>query len=269
MRKDEKNRFDLVNDPRPDTGVNDGWWIRANQGHSMQVCRLELSTTDDYLYVYPRMLKSPTHLSLRRTRSPWPYTGQIDVHGRLLVCHSTFSARLPAHHSHLATQGLSRMKRTHIHLAQGVPGSGVISGTYVHPLHAFAYLNHAPRPAGMRSSADILIHVDLAKALAAGVPFFLSSNGVVLTPGDARGFLAPEFFSRVEARKGKALPGWESTGREVFAVPSLSQEAEADVSPSVATAKEDSEVIAETAMEDTSAFAQKEGEAITKAPPAP
>lgn len=61
----------------------------------------------------------------------------------------------------------------------------------------------------MRASADILIHVDLARALAAGIPFFLSANGVVLTAGDERGYLSPEFFSRVETKKGEVLPGWE------------------------------------------------------------
>lgn len=29
---------------------------------------------------------------------------------------------------YLGTEGLSKMTRNHIHLAQGVPGSGVISG---------------------------------------------------------------------------------------------------------------------------------------------
>jgi RNA:NAD 2'-phosphotransferase (TPT1/KptA family) len=36
-----------------------------------------------------------------------------------------------------AKKGLSKMKRTHIHMAQGVPGSGVISGEHqVHVVEA-------------------------------------------------------------------------------------------------------------------------------------
>ena len=43
--------------------------------------------------------------------------------------------------------GLSRMKRTHIHLAPGKPGeTGVISG--------------------MRSSAEVIIYIDIQKAIA-------------------------------------------------------------------------------------------------------
>jgi 2'-phosphotransferase len=61
----------------------------------------------------------------------------------------------------------------------------------------------------MRNSADILIYIDLKKALDAGIKFFLSANGVVLTAGDDTGFLKPEFFSRVEDKKGVPLPGWD------------------------------------------------------------
>lgn len=74
--------------------------------------------------------------------------------------------------------GLSKMKRNHIHLAQGVPGEGVISG--------------------MRTSSQVLIFINLQKALDAGIKFFLSNNGVILTEGDDEGFLRPEFFERVE-----------------------------------------------------------------------
>ncbi|KAH9004610.1 hypothetical protein EDB86DRAFT_3072097 [Lactarius hatsudake] len=88
----------------------------------------------------------------------------------------------------ISTQGLSRMGRNHIHLAQGIPGDGVISG--------------------MRNSAQVLIYVDVQKALDAGITFSLSENGVVLTEGDERGFLSPEYFLRVEDRQSGPIPGW-------------------------------------------------------------
>ena len=62
----------------------------------------------------------------------------------------------------------------------------------------------------MRNSSPILIFIDVQKALAAGIKFYLSANGVVLTEGDEKGYLRPEFFSRVEtASNGQALPGWD------------------------------------------------------------
>jgi RNA:NAD 2'-phosphotransferase (TPT1/KptA family) len=39
VEKDSKSRYRLVEEPdtNPGTDEVDGWWIRANQGHSMQV----------------------------------------------------------------------------------------------------------------------------------------------------------------------------------------------------------------------------------------
>jgi 2'-phosphotransferase len=65
---------------------------------------------------------------------------------------------------------------------------------------------------GLRKSAQILIFIDIPKALDAGIKFFLSDNGVVLTEGDASGILKSEFFSRVENRRRAPLPGWEGSG---------------------------------------------------------
>jgi 2'-phosphotransferase len=58
---------------------------------------------------------------------------------------------------------------------------------------------------GMRSYSQILIFINLQKALDAGIKFFLSDNGVVLTEGDAEGLLRPEFFEKVENSKGEIM----------------------------------------------------------------
>ena len=73
-----------------------------------------------------------------------------------------------------------------------------------------ASVTKSDSPAGMRESAQVLIYIDMQKALEAGVLFFLSENGVVLTEGDIHGFLSPEYFLRVEDRKGRPIPGWPS-----------------------------------------------------------
>jgi len=79
----------------------------------------------------------------------------------------------------IKTDGLSRMTRNHIHFAIGEIGAdGVISG--------------------MRSSAQVLIYLDVQKALDDGVPLFVSSNSVVLSPGVGdRGVIGPEYFLAV------------------------------------------------------------------------
>ena len=75
--------------------------------------------------------------------------------------------------------GLCRMERNNIHMATGLPSeAGVISG--------------------MRRSSELLIYIDMSRAMASGIPFYLSSNGVVLTPGvGSEGYIPPEFFRSV------------------------------------------------------------------------
>uniref|UniRef100_A0A8C1CB80 2'-phosphotransferase n=1 Tax=Cyprinus carpio carpio TaxID=630221 RepID=A0A8C1CB80_CYPCA len=139
-----KQRFKLCHHPE------DGrLQIRANQGHSVQVTDLELRAVALDDPDYPRE-----------------------------AVHGSYMKHWPSIHS----QGISRMNRTHIHLAPGLPGEGgVISG--------------------MRQSCDLAVYIDVAKAMSDGIQFFWSENGVLLTPGDAAGMLAPRYFSRAQRLK--------------------------------------------------------------------
>ncbi|KAG9223918.1 hypothetical protein CCMSSC00406_0004466 [Pleurotus cornucopiae] len=81
----------------------------------------------------------------------------------------------------IALQGLSRMNRNHIHLARHLPDS--------QPATAIS---------GLRAGSDIFVYINLHLALSSGIKFFLSANGVVLTPGDEAGLLHPRLFEKVE-----------------------------------------------------------------------
>ncbi|XP_061692115.1 tRNA 2'-phosphotransferase 1 isoform X2 [Syngnathoides biaculeatus] len=118
--------------------------IRANQGHTLQVKDLELK---------PVLAGSPD-------------CPAEAVHGSYM--HNWSS---------IQQHGLSRMRRTHIHLAPGLPQeNGVISG--------------------MRRDCDLVIFIDVPKALADGIEFFWSENRVLLTTGNFEGKLPPVYFSR-------------------------------------------------------------------------
>ncbi|XP_056144637.1 tRNA 2'-phosphotransferase 1 [Lampris incognitus] len=133
----DKQRFKLR--PHPQDGRLQ---IRANQGHTVQVMDLELRP------VVAGSADCPAEA----------------VHGSYL-----------RNWSSIQQQGLSRMKRTHIHLAPGLLGEdGVISG--------------------MRRNCDLAIFIDIPKALAEGIQFFWSENGVLLTPGNSEGKLLPRHF---------------------------------------------------------------------------
>ncbi|KIY52983.1 hypothetical protein FISHEDRAFT_34389 [Fistulina hepatica ATCC 64428] len=88
----------------------------------------------------------------------------------------------------IAKLGLLKMGRNHIHIAQGLAGDGVVSG--------------------MRNSSQVFIYIDVQKAIDAGIKFFLSDNGVILTEGDERGVLSTSFFTKVQRRNGHPVPGW-------------------------------------------------------------
>ncbi|KAG1793120.1 uncharacterized protein HD556DRAFT_1238414 [Suillus plorans] len=171
--KDQKQRFHLLAEPRSSDSPSDIWWIRANQGHSLQTVTLDMQPITSALDV-PMAVHGTT-------LSAWELIGKFtSMRWFVLLTHLS------------ATQGLSKVKRNHIHLAQGIPGDNVMSG--------------------MRNSSQILIFVDLQKALDAGVLFYLSANGVVLTEGN-EGFLSPTYFQRVEFAKGRLpVPGWEGAG---------------------------------------------------------
>lgn len=76
-------------------------------------------------------------------------------------------------------KGLNRMGRNHMHLAIGLPGDGVISG--------------------MRSSCQVVIEINMTRAMHGPhrIPFFISSNKVVLAEGLEDGSLPAAYFRYV------------------------------------------------------------------------
>jgi len=143
--------------------------IRANQGHSIKI------DTDGLL------------TSITQEAGNVPET----------VIHGTDE---PSWKLILKSGGLRRMGRNHMHFASGLPAG-------FKPLSSFTGATegneNAPVISGMRKNSSILIYIDIHAALAAGIKFFVSENGVILTEGNEQGILSYEFFKRVESRKAK------------------------------------------------------------------
>ncbi|XP_026991219.1 tRNA 2'-phosphotransferase 1 isoform X2 [Tachysurus fulvidraco] len=158
---DEKKRFKMKNHIE-----NGRPQIRANQGHTVQVEDLELTAV---------VLGAPD-------------CPQEAVHGSYMI-----------HWSSIRSQGLSRMKRTHIHLVPCLPGEGqVISGRYTWNSWMFIVETHC---SGMRPKCELAVYINVPKAIADGIKFFWSENRVLLTPGDADGVLPPRYFLRAQRLK--------------------------------------------------------------------
>jgi len=120
--------------------------IRANQGHSFEVHTLKLkSITAENVDDYPTV-----------------------IHGTYLAPWTQF----------IKTDGLSRMKRQHIHFAaQEFDSRQTISG--------------------IRKSCQVLIYLDLPLAIANQLKFWESENGVILSEGDPDGMISPTYFKEV------------------------------------------------------------------------
>uniref|UniRef100_A0A2K6SP67 2'-phosphotransferase n=1 Tax=Saimiri boliviensis boliviensis TaxID=39432 RepID=A0A2K6SP67_SAIBB len=164
--------------------------IRANQGHSLQVrVRGQAGQPDGRDPCLPRWshccpFNQVPELELMPLETPQALPP--------VLVHGTFWKHWPS----ILLKGLSCRGRTHIHLAPGLPGDpGVISG--------------------MRPHCEIAVFIDGPLALADGMPFFRSANGVILTPGNTDGLLLPKYFKEAlqlrPTRKPLSLAGDEET----------------------------------------------------------
>lgn len=163
---DEKQRYTMLAKADADATSDKpaDFLIRANQGHSVKM--------------ESEGLLKPV------TKDDMPASA---VHG---TTHAAWSLIV-------ASGGLKPMGRNHVHFASGLPAgfkSVVEDGE--------SAADAAPVISGMRKTSTILVFLDLAKALDAGLVFGMSDNGVVLTEGNKDGLVPLELFQRVEDRTG-------------------------------------------------------------------
>ncbi|KAF2738757.1 hypothetical protein EJ04DRAFT_509329 [Polyplosphaeria fusca] len=154
-------------DPIPESEEPRDYLIRANQGHSIKV------DAEGLLVPITREAGNVPECCVHGTdEAAW----------RLIV----------------KSGGLRRMGRNHIHFAAGLPKgfTSVVDGA-----EEEEEKEQPPVISGMRKSSTVLVYVDVDAALEAGIKFFVSENGVVLSEGNEKGFLPYEFFRRVESRK--------------------------------------------------------------------
>ena len=135
------------------------YYIRATQGHSIK----SLQAAE---MLKPITITNPNSI---------PETA---VHGTFSGLWETI----------LNSGGLRAMNRNHIHLATGPPLSNFINedGKWIDTANRDAVSDQKAVISGMRRDAQILIYIDIQKALNAGIQFWESENHVVLTEGVAK-----------------------------------------------------------------------------------
>ena len=158
--------------------------IRATQGHSIK-------TVDAASFLEPLSLADESKL---------PDT----------VVHGTFHATWPVI---LQSGGLRCMGRNHIHFATGPSLESVLAVHTDGAAGGKLKIDDSGVISGMRRDAQVLIYIDVRKALRAGVPLWRSENGVILSEGiplvmsgqtgkgEADKFVSLDFFDVVVERK--------------------------------------------------------------------
>ncbi|EIT82130.1 RNA:NAD 2'-phosphotransferase TPT1 [Aspergillus oryzae 100-8] len=225
----DKKRFALLHIPSTEAQAQQSTSAEASTEHGIPTTSAgQDSATETALAVSESDL-DPAHFLIRATQghsiksvdaASLMEKLSLDEEAKLpdTVVHGTFHAAWPAI---LASGGLKSMGRNQVHfatgpsvesvLAQGAQGSKEVTGDHGEKVIS-----------GMRRDAQVLIYIDLKKALAAGCPFWRSENGVILSEGmvveDSSGIVPVEFFDVVVERKHGLGKIWEG-GKEVQALP--------------------------------------------------
>lgn len=159
----------IANVTEPASSKPQDYLIRANQGHSVAIASQDLLSPLTEANIPETVVHGTTH-------GAW-----------LLIA---------------ATGGLKRMDRVHIHFASGLPAGLRPVRESSDDQTTATTAAAAPVISGMRNSSTVLVYLDVRKAMAAGIAFWTSENGVILSEGDENGVVGLEYFARVEDRTG-------------------------------------------------------------------
>ncbi|KAJ2935208.1 hypothetical protein H1R20_g1885, partial [Candolleomyces eurysporus] len=102
----------------------------------------------------------------------------------------------------ISRAGLPRENEPYLHLAKSIPGREPIFGkrptVLGTPQQPESLIRRNLPEIRREHIAKVIIYVDTAKAMAAGVPLFVSKRNTIATPGNKYGVLEPELFRRVD-----------------------------------------------------------------------
>jgi len=168
--------------------MSDDGWVNVSEFLQLPSARKDKITIHEIIYIVKNNDKQRFALKeengVMSLRANQGHTIEVDVEMTPITAISDLPSGIAIHGTYfqawneIKKSGLSPMRRNHIHFAAGLPGqSGVISG--------------------MRSTAEVLIYLDVEKCLAENIPLFLSANNVILSPGNSERLIPPKYFLSV------------------------------------------------------------------------
>lgn len=198
VNESDKQRFALrpnpATNPALDANTTDPahWMIRANQGHSIKL------ESEGLLQPFILPSEDPT-ATAAPAGVPVPPT----------VVHGTYFCFWPAI---VASGGLKPMGRNHVHCSTGLPPTAGRGGDDSGGASEVV--------SGMRRDAELLVYVDVERSMReAGLKWWKSDNGVVLTEGDENGLVPARFFREVVGRKQEVVGVLWKYGEKVADLP--------------------------------------------------
>lgn len=179
-----------------------GLHVRATQGHS-------ISEVESRLLFSPIRSQRELEEAVMGSISTSRVQGS-PRDGRVTLVHGTY-LRL---WDDIKREGLKRMRRRHVHFTPfwgvwGGSGSDIlvpVKEKERDEMKATKADTVSLSVSGFRASCDLLLILDLEKAMEKGLCFFLAANGVVLTEGNGRGAVPPDCIAAaVERHTGKIV----------------------------------------------------------------
>jgi len=132
----------------------------------------------------------------RREADGQAYIRAVQGHSMKVVKDEELMRRLSVDDTDLPVECVHGTFKRHVSdiLEQGLKAGGKLGQMFRNHVH---FAPHAPGDkrviSGMRCDSEVVVWVNLREALRSGIPFFLSQNNVILTPG----IVPPRFFERV------------------------------------------------------------------------
>lgn len=146
--------------------IKNNFLIRCNQGHNKNI-----AVNDEKLL---------TRLTINDLLKTEKYKNIIKLSS---VVHGTYKSCINS----IIKNGLSKMSRRHIHFS------------------VKDKLSPNTKQSGFRDDCDYIIYINIVKAIKDGIPFYLSLNNVILSPGNEDGYIINKYFFKI-ARYNKYGP---------------------------------------------------------------
>ena len=155
--------------------------LRATEAEILQVVRLDgKKRFEEEVVLHQRYLRASQGHSIQGLEAESLHTRVSEEAGNMPAAAIHGSYR--KHFGFIKARGLLaggiRRSREHIHFQTKPLGDPTVTS-------------------GMRNNCEIAVYIDLPAAMRDGIPFYLSANDVLLTPG-ADGVLAPRYITKIE-----------------------------------------------------------------------